>query len=130
MIRDRRLWAGQIFLAIAFLVNGGGKVAIPAAELAAMGPANLWVADASPEIVIVVGLLELLGAIGVILPWATGVRRELTFWAAAGLALTMLGAAGLHVVRGEMFLMPVNAAIGVIALLVALGRRSRTAPTD
>ncbi len=126
MTRDRLLWVGQIFLAIAFLVNGGGKIAIPAAQLAAMGPANAWIADASPEIVIVVGILELLGAIGIILPWATGIRRELTFWAAAGLALTMLVAAGLHVVRAEMYLVTVNAAIGAIAVLVALGRR--TAP--
>ena len=84
------LWIIAGLLAAAFLAAGAMKLAQPKAKLAESGMA--WTEDFSDSQVKLIGLVEVLGAIGLILPAALDIAPILTPIAAAGLALTMLGA--------------------------------------
>src|SRR5438876_4642288 len=88
------LWVVQALLALAFLGAGIMKVTQPIDKL----KANMsWVTHATPGIVRLVGILEILGAIGLILPALTHILPILTTFAAVGLVLTMIGAVIVHI---------------------------------
>ncbi|MFV0252177.1 MAG: DoxX family protein [Beutenbergiaceae bacterium] len=93
------LWIINGLLAAMYLFAGGMKAARPPAALVESGMA--WVADSPPWGPRVVGSVELLGAVGLILPLATGIAPILTPLAATGLALLMAGASVVHVRRKE-----------------------------
>jgi uncharacterized membrane protein YphA (DoxX/SURF4 family) len=113
------LWIGQGLLAAVYLAAGLTKVIQSREKLArTMG----WVEDYSPGAVKAVGAIEVLGAIGVVLPWATGIAPVLTPVAAAGLAIVQILAAVVHVRRKENKSLPVNAVLFLVAALVAIGR--------
>lgn len=113
------LWIVAGVLALAFLAAGLMKVSQPKEKLAAsMG----WVDDFSPGTVKFIGTMEILGAIGLILPAATGIAPVLTPLAATGLAITMVLAAIVHGRRGEPQMILVNAVLLVLALFVAIMR--------
>jgi uncharacterized membrane protein YphA (DoxX/SURF4 family) len=106
------LWVVQVLLASAFLAAGSIKVTQPIEKL----KANMsWVTHTTPGIVRLVGVLEVLGAIGLILPAATHILPWLTPVAAIGLVLTMTGAAIAHIRLNAPHL-----AVPVILLLLAL----------
>ncbi len=113
------LWIVAGVLALAFLAAGLMKVSQPKEKLAAsMG----WVDDFSPGTVKFIGTMEILGAIGLILPAAIGIAPVLTPLAATGLAITMILAAIVHGRRGEPQMIIVNAVLLVLALFVAIMR--------
>jgi uncharacterized membrane protein YphA (DoxX/SURF4 family) len=113
------LWIVQGLLAAVFLAAGAMKVSQPKQKLAAsMG----WPADFSENTVKGIGAAELLAAIGLILPAATGIATWLTPLAAVGLAVLMVGAAATHYRRKEPQMIAVNAVLFVLAVLVAWGR--------
>lgn len=112
------IWILQIVLALAFLAAGGMKLARPRPALASSGLA--WVDDFSDSAVKGIGALEVLGAIGLILPALTGIAPILTPLAALGLALTMAGAIVVHIRRKETIVPPL--VLGVLALVVAVAR--------
>ncbi|MCB8941783.1 MAG: DoxX family protein [Ardenticatenaceae bacterium] len=113
------LWIVQGLLAAAFLMAGGMKMAQPKEKLAQ----NMaWVEDFSQNAVRTIGLLEVLGAIGLILPLALKIWPVLTGVAAIGLVLTMIGAAITHTRRGEMPMLVPNIVLGALAAFVAVGR--------
>lgn len=113
------LWIVQGLLGVAFLMAGGMKLMQPKEKLAA----NMaWVEDFAPNTIKIIGLLEVLGAIGLILPWALNIVPELTGIAAIGLVLTMIGAAITHVRRNEMQMLAPNVVLGLLALFVGVGR--------
>lgn len=113
------LWVAQGLLAAAFLAAGQGKILMSAAELSQRMP---WVAETGMTLVRFIGVSELAGALGLILPSATRIAPKLTVAAAIGLILVMLLAAGFHVTRGEAQLVPVNLALASIAGFIAWGR--------
>ena len=113
------LWIVQAVLAIAFGMAGVMKSTQPKAKLQPRLP---WVEDFSPNTVRFIGVVELLGAIGLILPAATGIAPILTPLAATGLAIVMVLAAGTHVRRKEPSGVAVNAVLFALAALVAWGR--------
>lgn len=117
---DVVLWIVAGLLALAFLAAGAMKLAQPKEKLAASGMG--WVDDFSAGAVKGIGLLEVLGAIGLVLPGLTGVAPVLVPLAALGLALTMVGAAVVHTRRGEQQMVVVNAVLLVLALVVVVGR--------
>jgi hypothetical protein len=80
------------------------------------------VEDFSATTVRVIGVVELLGAIGLILPAATGIAPVLTPIAATGLALTMVLAAATHIRRKEPSGVAFNAVLFALAVFVAWGR--------
>ncbi|MCB0007584.1 MAG: DoxX family protein [Anaerolineales bacterium] len=113
------LWIVSGLLALAFLMAGGMKASQPKSALAdRMG----WVNDFSDTQVKIIGALEVAGAIGLILPWLLDIAPILTPIAALGLVLTMLGAAIVHLRRGETQMIVPNIVLGLLALFVALGR--------
>ena len=113
------LWIVQILLALAFAMAGIMKVTQPIDRLETrMG----WVKDVGPRGVRLIGSLEILGAIGLILPAVTGILPWLTPVAAAGLALTMVGAMITHGRRGEYSSIGANLVLLVLALIVVYGR--------
>ncbi|MGA7689192.1 MAG: DoxX family protein [Jiangellales bacterium] len=69
-----------------------------------------------------IGALEVLGAIGVVLPWALDIAPVLTPVAAAGLAVITAGAALTQVRRGERQPVVANVILLALALTVAIGR--------
>src|ERR1041385_7614722 len=92
------VWIVQILLALAFLAAGVLKLTRPKEKLAErMG----WVNDFSPSIVKAIGLIEILGAVGLVLPALTNILPILTPLAAGGLVLDMIGAAATHFRRKE-----------------------------
>src|SRR6266436_2579463 len=113
------LWIVQILLALAFAMAGIMKVTQPIDRLETRME---WVKDVGPRGVPLIGSLEILGAIGLILPAVTGILPWLTPVAAAGLALTMVGAMITHGRRGEYSGIGVNVILLALALFVVYGR--------
>ncbi len=114
------LWIIAGVLAAAFAAAGLMKIGQPKAKLAESGMG--WTEDFSDGQVKGIGALEVLGAIGLILPAALDIAPILTPIAAAGLALLMVGAAVTHVRRGENNMVPINLVLGGLAAFVAVMR--------
>jgi hypothetical protein len=115
------LWVVQVLLAAAFAMAGVMKATMPIAELAVKLP---WVADL-PALTRFIGISEIAGALGLILPAATRILPKLTPLAAAGITLVMVLATGFHVMRGEIQALPVTIVLGGLAAFVAWGRNGR-----
>ena len=113
-------WAVQILLAAAFLMAGFIKSAQSIEQLSAMLP---WAKDVPATLVRFIGISELAGGLGLLLPWLTGIRRNLTPLAAWGLVLVMAMAAVFHAARGEFSALPNNLILGGLAAFVAIRRR-------
>src|SRR4051794_21217178 len=94
------LWILQILLAALFLGAGLFKLTQPKSKL--MENKNLgWTNDFSENSIKLIAGAEVVGALGLILPWATGIARILTPIAAVGLFIVMVGAAWVHLKRKE-----------------------------
>ncbi|MCA9692428.1 MAG: DoxX family protein [Myxococcales bacterium] len=116
------LWIAQILLALAFGMAGFIKTATPIAELGQQMP---WVLEAPSGLVRFIGLSELAGAIGVVLPAATRIKPWLTPLAAAGLVVVMVLALGFHAIQGDPLQQYTpSLVLGLIAAFVARGRWS------
>ena len=116
---DTAAWIVQALLALAFLMAGVMKATQPREKLAER---MTWVEDFSPRIVKGIGTLEVLGAVGVILPALTGILPWLTPLAAAGLILTMIGAMLTHIRRGELSRIGANVVLLMMATFVIYAR--------
>jgi uncharacterized membrane protein YphA (DoxX/SURF4 family) len=113
------LWVVQVLVAAAFLVAGATKLSQPKEKLLK----NMaWVEDFSQPTLRIIGALEVLGAIGIVLPALTGIVPWLTPLAALGLVLTMIGAALTHLRRTEYGGIAVNAVLLILADFVLYGR--------
>jgi uncharacterized membrane protein len=113
------LWIVQAVLAVAFGLAGVMKITQPREKLAKSLP---WVQDVSDGTLRLIGVTEFAGALGLILPAATGIAVWLTPLAACGLALIMVLAAGFHARRKEPRAIAVNILLLALAVLVAWGR--------
>ena len=89
---------------------------------AKLEPRLPWVEDFSAGTVRFIGIAELLGGLGLILPAATGIAPILTPIAATGLAVIMVLAAATHIRRKEPSGVAVNAVLFLLAAVVAWGR--------
>lgn len=113
------LWVAQGLLASAFLMAGGNKVSAPMEQLQAQMP---WVQGSLGGAARFIGVMELLGALGLILPAATRILPKLTPLAAAGLLTVMSLASVLHLSRGEYPMIVANLMLGSLAAFIAWGR--------
>lgn len=114
------LWVVTGVLAAAFLAAAIPKLTTPHDKLAERMP---WVADFSDGQVKAIGAVEVLGAVGLILPAVTGIAPVLVPVAATGLALLMVLAATMHLRRGDGVSAVVpNVTLFVLAVVVAWGR--------
>jgi uncharacterized membrane protein YphA (DoxX/SURF4 family) len=110
------LWIIQILLAAAFLVSGITKVTRSSKRLKAGLP------EFHPGVIRLISVAEILGALGLILPGATGIAPVLTPVAASGLAIIMIGAVVTHARRKEGRSAAVNLVLFILAVVVAIGR--------
>jgi uncharacterized membrane protein len=113
------LWSVQAILAAMFAMSGLVKTIQPKEKLAGKYP---WMQDVSPATVRFIGVMELLGAIGLIVPAAAGIAPVLTPIAGTGLAVLAVLAAAVHIRRKEPSGVAVTAILFVLAALVAWGR--------
>lgn len=112
------LWSVQGLLAVLFLFAGGLKLVMPIEMM--KGPVEL------PGLFLrFIGVCEVLGAIGLILPELLHIRRELTPVAAAGLVIIMIGAVGVTLAGGDVAPAIVPFVVGVLASVIARGRWRR-----
>ncbi len=81
-----------------------------------------WMYELGDTAHAVAGVAEILGGLGLILPAITGIRPELTIFAALGLAIVMIGAIVWHAGRGEMASIGTNVLNTLIMAYVAYGR--------
>jgi hypothetical protein len=115
------LWIGQILLALGILASAYGHTL--GFDMARTRPGMGWLDDVGRDRMRIIGVLEILGAIGLVLPAATGILPWLTPLAATGLAVIMALAAIYHLRRpGEGRNVVLNVILGVIAALIAYGR--------
>ena len=122
-LRDNRvLWALQILLAALYLFAGGFKL-VAAPDAMRASPSEPIPSEGMVTFLRVIGGFEVLGALGLILPGLTGIRRHLTSVAAGCLAIIMIGAV---VISNAM--LGLSAAIlplvaGLLDVVVMIGRR-------
>lgn len=95
---DTLLWILAVVLAVAFVASGTLKLAVQREDLIDRTP---YVEDFPHWMIQGIGVLEILGAIGLLLPGILGIATILVPLAAAGLAITMVFAALVHVRRGD-----------------------------
>lgn len=114
------LWIVAILLAAIFAGSGLVKMLVPKEKLVASGQG--WADDFSPTSIRLIGVPEVLGAIGLILPAVTHIAPILVPLAAIGLILVMIGAAVVHGRRNEAMNIAVNVVLMLLAAFVAWGR--------
>lgn len=111
------LWLVQGVLALLFLYIGGIKLVLSLEMLTAQMPIPL------PGLFVrFIGVAEVVGAIGLVLPGLVHVREELTPLAAAGLVIIMIGATVLTLLAGDVVLALIPLVVGLLAAFVAYGR--------
>ena len=116
------VWIASGLLAAAYLFVGGTKL-LTSKERLAENPSMAAAAEAlSATSIKLIGGVEVAGALGLLLPWLTGIAPILTPAAALGLALLQVGAAVFHGRRAEYKQWPVNAVFLALAIFIAATR--------
>jgi hypothetical protein len=118
------LWVAQGVIFLVFGSAGLVKLLTPIPELAAMMP---WTGQYSEGFVRFIGLVDLAGAIGILLPALTRILPRLTVLAALGCTVLQLFALVFHISRGEAEVTPLNLVLLALSLFVLWGR-GRKAP--
>jgi len=111
------LWVLQGLLGFVFFAAGAVKTFVPKAKLV---DKMTWMTDYSDGQVKLIGLAELLGGVGLVVPWYLGILPILTPIAAAALAFIMGGAVMVHVRRKEPFIP--SLVLGILSVALCLGR--------
>jgi DoxX-like protein len=119
---NRALWIVQVLLALLFLFAGGMKLVLPIEQMLAQMPPGTPSPPWIGPFLQFIGVCEVLGAIGLILPALLGIKPGLTPLAAAGLVIIMIGAT----VVTAILMDPVQAlfpfCVGLLAAFVSYGR--------
>lgn len=116
------LWAAQLLLSAAYGLFGTMKATQPLDQLAHM---MTWVPDFSPLFVRSLGTVEVVGAIGLILPSLTRIKPQLTVLAALCILVHQVLAVSLHLIRGEFNVLGLNAVLIALAAFIFWGRRKK-----
>src|SRR5687768_6693301 len=123
MLRNNRvLWVLQILLAALYLFAGGFKVMAAPEDMRA-SPADPIPPENMVLFLRLIGGLEVLGALGLVLPGVTGIRRHLTSIAAGCLAFIMLGAVVVSFMQFGVSAAILPLVVGLLDLVVMVGRR-------
>jgi uncharacterized membrane protein YphA (DoxX/SURF4 family) len=117
-------WIIQILLALLFLFAGGTKLYFSPEVLAAMGPPNQ--VHLPGLFIQFIGVCEVLGALGLVLPGLLRIRPQLTFLAAAGLLIIMIGAVVVTIAGPGVGAAIPPLVIGLLCAFVAYGRRTQS----
>jgi len=118
------IWVAQVLGAGLFIMSGVMKTMTPIPELSAMMP---WAGEYSATFVRFIGVIDIAGGLGLLLPSLTRILPRLTVIAAAACVLLQILAIGFHAMRGEFEVLPLNVVYIALALIVLWGR-GRKAP--
>ena len=118
------LWIAQVLIFLAFASAGLAKLLMPIPQLGAMMP---WAGQYSEAFVRAIGVIDLAGGIGVLLPALTRIMPSLTVLAALGCSVLQVFALVFHFSRGEAAVTPLNFVLLALAVFVLWGR-GRKAP--
>jgi len=118
------LWIIQVLLALLFLFAGGTKLYFPPEVLAAKGPPNQ--VHLPGLFIQFIGVCEVLGALGLVLPGLLRIRPQLTFFAAVGLLIIMIGAVVVTIAGPGVGAAIPPLVIGLLCAFVAYGRRTQS----
>ncbi len=119
--RSKVLWGVQGLLAVAFLFAGSAKLFTSAADMASQFPLPV-------DFMRVIGICEVLGALGLIVPGLLRIRPGLTPLAAAGLTIIMVGATSVTVIAMSVFAAIIPVVMALLAASVAYGRSRPATP--
>lgn len=122
----KALWVVQSVLGLYFIAIGVLHFVVPEGL---PGPMS-WMYELDDTVHLVAGVAEILGGLGLILPGLTGIRPELTVFAAAALILVMVGAVVWHAGRDEVAAIGTNVLNGAFLAYVAYGRWTLAPLTD
>lgn len=114
---NRALWIIQWLLALLFLFAGGMKLVLPIEAMTQQMTMPGWFLR-------FIGVAEVLGGLGLILPGLFRIRQELTSLAAAGLVIIMIGATATTLAMGNILGALIPIAVGLLLVFVAYNRRS------
>jgi uncharacterized membrane protein YphA (DoxX/SURF4 family) len=114
------LWIVQVLLALLFLFAGGTKLVLPIELLTGMGSPNQ--VHLPGLFIRFIGVCEVLGALGLILPGLLRIRPDLTPLAACGLLIIMIGATVLSFLAGGVGPALFPLVVVILAVCVAYGR--------
>jgi uncharacterized membrane protein YphA (DoxX/SURF4 family) len=112
------LWILQALLGLAFIAAGynhGFNIEKARTQMQ-------WMTAVPDNLLRFIGVSEILGGLGLVLPAVTGILPQLTAWAATGLSLIMILAALFHLRRGEYPAIVINLVLLALAAFVAYGR--------
>ena len=116
------LWIVQVLLAIAFGMAGAMKVLRSPDELTAQSENMAWTKEVPAPLVKFIGISEVAGAFGLLLPAITGIAVDLVSLAGIGLAVVMILASIFHFTRKEYPAIAINMVLLALAIFVAYGR--------
>ena len=109
------LWIVQVLLGLLFIFSGGMKLVLPLDQLT--GPVAL-----PGAFMRFIGVAELAGGLGLILPGLVRIRTGLTPLAAVGLVIIMIGAVVITLIGREVMGAVISLVVGILAAFVAYGR--------
>jgi putative oxidoreductase len=113
------LWIVQGLTAALMLMSAFMKIASPIPELSAKWK---WTGELPQQVVRMLGIVDLLGGIGIILPAILKIKPGLTPLAAVGVVLLMISATVFHISRGESSVIAFNIILMLLASFIAWGR--------
>ncbi|BAM91174.1 hypothetical protein S58_51950 [Bradyrhizobium oligotrophicum S58] len=116
------LWTAQTMIFLLFGFAGLTKLFTPIKELAQMMP---WTGEYSVAFVRTIGLIDLAGGLGILLPSLTRIMPRLTVLAALGCVTLQVFAIMFHVSRGEAVVTPLNLVLLALSLFVLWGRNTK-----
>ena len=115
------LWVLQGLVALVFLFSGGTKLVISTEAMQKMSPPNSIML---PGVFLkFIGVMEILGGLGLILPGLTNIRRGLTPLAAMGLLIIMIGAVVISIMGPGVGTAIIPLIVGILCAVIAYGRR-------
>lgn len=113
------IWLAQLIVAGLFCMAGVMKISTPIPDLSAMMP---WTGQLPAAFVRVIGLIDLAGGVGILLPALTRIKPQLTVAAALGCVVLQALAFGFHAFRGEYAVLPLNVVLFALSVFVLWGR--------
>jgi putative oxidoreductase len=116
------LWIAQVLLAVMFIMAGAMKSFQPIGELSKMLP---WVSETPLALVRFIGISELLGGLGLVLPALFRIKPFLTTLAAIGLSIVMVLASAFHIYKGEYPMLGTTFFLFAMAIFIAWGRTKK-----
>lgn len=115
-LKNIALWIIQVLLALLFMFSGVMKFVMPIEVMTKQVPLPA-------SFLYFIGVAEILGGIGLVLPWLLGIKRFLTPLAAGGLTIIMIGATAITAIYVSIPQAVLPLVIGVLTALVTFGRR-------